>query len=151
MRGVQSFEQRVKKGPVRKGKRRRGDSVRKGRGEKYDMRQGEARAVQVVDGAAALDLSPPATRVQPVPRTVAWPGCLCLTELLRASPFLLPQLFQIQPEKLEAWLSHLFEPAGEILPGYLFLLFEMCFFCLLPVTGTVLMEYGIHIGSRNLH
>lgn len=34
----------------------------------------------------------------------------------------------------------LFERAGKILPGHLFLLFGMCFFYHLPVTGTVLME-----------
>lgn len=53
--------------------------------------------------------------------------------------------------EIEAWLFHLFEPAGKILPGHLFLLFGMCFFHHFPVTGTVLMEYRIQIGSRKPH
>ena len=63
------------------------------------MGQREARAVQTVDGAAALEilLGP---HVQALTRTSEWPSRCACRQLLRASLIRLPQLFQIQTEKL---------------------------------------------------
>lgn len=99
----------------------------------FDMGQMEVRVGQTVGGAAALDVSPR----HPEPSL----GRAC-RQLLRGPLVFLPQQFQIQAEKAEVWLFHLFESDSKILPGHLFLLFEMCFFYHLPVTGIVLMEAG---------
>lgn len=108
-------------------------------GRKIDMGQRGSGVVQIVGGAAALEVPPrfPVSRLRCAGQcgqpAAATDSC---------SLVFLPQLLQIQMEKLEAWLFHLFLPTGKILPGHLFLLFEMCFFYHLPATGTILMEVG---------
>lgn len=103
------------------------------------MGQRGSGVVQIVGGAAALEVPPcfPVSRLRCAGQcgqpAAATDSC---------SLVFLPQLLQIQMEKLEAWLFHLFLPTGKILPGHLFLLFEMCFFYHLPATGTILMEVG---------
>lgn len=108
--------------------------------EETDMGQREARAIQTADRAAAGRRPGPqgpasVIRTQgqspaPVPALL-----MAAQNLSDVSPSAAPD-----PDGERGLVFHLSQPNDKSLPGHLFLLFEMCFFYHLPVTGRVLME-----------
>ena len=126
-----------------------------GRG-KTDMGQREARAIQTADRAAAGRRPGPqgpasftrtqgrspgpqgpasVTRTQGRSRAPAPALLMAAQSLDDDSPSAAPD-----PDGEGSLVFHLSQPNDKILPGHLFLLFEMRFFSHLPVTGRVLME-----------